>query len=118
MLDGKVSIQHWDRRDIFLPFDAIGTWAYILEIDTAKKAWIDVLRWMEEEDHTIPENYTTVSSYSCVMSLGRIISRTLGLVSQPRRWQHSYPKNGYLIPTSIPCLPSLGNNKSRDSSVL
>jgi len=66
MLDGKVSIQHWDRRDVFLPFDAIGTWAYILEIDTAKKAWIDALRWMEEEDHTIPENYTTrIKSLLC-----------------------------------------------------
>ena len=59
MLDGKVSIQHWDRKDVFLPFDALGTWAFILEIDTAKKAWINALRWMEEQHHNIPEEYVT-----------------------------------------------------------
>ena len=58
MLDGKVSIQHWDRKDVFLPFDALGTWAFVLEIDAAKKAWINALRWMEEHRHTIPEEYT------------------------------------------------------------
>jgi hypothetical protein len=65
MLDGKVSIRHWDRRDIFLPFDALGTWAFILEIDAAKKAWIYALRWMEEH-HTIPEEYTArIKSLLC-----------------------------------------------------
>lgn len=57
MLDGKVSIQHWDRKDIFLPFDALGTWAFILEIDIAKKAWINALHWMEDQRHAIPEEY-------------------------------------------------------------
>lgn len=57
MLDGKVSIRHWHKGDVFLPFDALGTWAFILEIDTAKKAWIDALHWMEEHHHTIPEEY-------------------------------------------------------------
>jgi len=66
MLDGKVSIQHWDRRDVFLPFDALGTWALILEIDTAKKAWIDALHWMEEQQHTIPEEYAArIKSFLC-----------------------------------------------------
>ena len=58
MLDGKVSIQHWERRDIFLPFDALGTWDFILEINVTKKAWIDSLHWMEEHHHAIPEEYT------------------------------------------------------------
>ena len=58
MLDGKVPIQHWDRTDVFLPFDALGTWDFLLEIDTAKKAWIDALHWMEEHHDTIPEEYT------------------------------------------------------------
>jgi len=66
MLDGKVSIRHWDREDIFLPFDALGTWAFILEINTAKKAWIDVLHWMEEQHHTILEEYTArIKSLLC-----------------------------------------------------
>ena len=66
MLDGKVSIQHWDRRDIFLPFDALGTWDFIHEIDTAKKAWINALHWMEEQHHAIPEEYTAqIKSLLC-----------------------------------------------------
>ena len=63
MLDGKVSIQYWDREGVFLPFDALGTWAFILEINNAKKAWINALQWMEEH-LAIPEEYTT-----CVKSL-------------------------------------------------
>jgi hypothetical protein len=59
MLDGKVSIRHWEREDIFLPFDALGTWALILEINTAKKVWIDALRWLEEQHDTLPEEYMT-----------------------------------------------------------
>ena len=57
MLDGKLSIQHWDRGDVFFPFDALGTWAFILEINTAKRAWIDALLWMEEHHLLIPEQY-------------------------------------------------------------
>jgi hypothetical protein len=67
MLAGKVSIRHWDRRDIFLPFDALGTWAFILEIDAAKKAWIYALRWMEEQHHTIPEEYTARITYQITL---------------------------------------------------
>ena len=58
MLDGKVSIQHWEREVVFLPFDALGTWAFILEINTMKKAWINALHWMEEQHHTILDEYT------------------------------------------------------------
>jgi len=68
MLDGKVSIRHWDREDVFLPFDALGTWALILEINTAKRAWIDALHWLESEEqlHTIPEEYTArIKSLLC-----------------------------------------------------
>ena len=66
MLDGKISIRHWDRKDVFLPFDALGTWAFILEIDTAKKAWIDGLRWMEEHHQIIPDEYTAqIQSLLC-----------------------------------------------------
>lgn len=57
MLDGKVSIRHWDRKDVFLPFDSLGTWDFILEINTAKKAWIDAMHWMEEQHHAVPEEY-------------------------------------------------------------
>jgi hypothetical protein len=51
MLDGKVLLQHWDRDDVFLSFDAFGTWAFMLKIDAAKKAWINTLYWMEEMCH-------------------------------------------------------------------
>lgn len=49
MLDGKVSVQHWDNIDIFLPFDALGTWALIVEVDTAKKAWQKALTWLDQQ---------------------------------------------------------------------
>jgi hypothetical protein len=26
--EGSISIQHWDRQDVYLPFDALGTWCY------------------------------------------------------------------------------------------
>jgi len=68
MLNGKVSIQHWDREDVFLPFDALGTWNFILEIDTAKKAWIDAMHWMEEQHRAIPEEYMARVKYL----LGRV----------------------------------------------
>lgn len=57
MLDGKMSIQHWERREIFLPFDALGTWAHLLEIDTAKRAWIAALYWLTGKPQNIPEQY-------------------------------------------------------------
>lgn len=56
MLDGKTSVQHWDNRDVFLPFDALGTWALVLEADTAKNAWKDALRWLDQR-HEIPSHY-------------------------------------------------------------
>ena len=59
MLDGKPSIQHWERSDIFLPFDALGTWDYILQIIAAKKAWNRALQWMAGQPQAIPEQYTT-----------------------------------------------------------
>jgi hypothetical protein len=64
MLDGKVSIQHWGRKDVFLPFDALGTWALVHEIDAAKKVWSDALRWTKNWDQTIPEHYV-----ECIMVL-------------------------------------------------
>ena len=57
MLDGKRSIQHWEQRGIFLPFDALGTWDYILKIIAAKKAWIGALQWIEEQPQAISEQY-------------------------------------------------------------
>jgi hypothetical protein len=57
MLDGKMSIQHWEKRDIFLPFDALGTWAHILEINAAKRAWIGALYWLTGKPQNIPEQY-------------------------------------------------------------
>ena len=57
MLDGKSSIQHWDRKEIFLPFDALGTWAQILKINAAKRAWNDALQWITGQPQTIPEKY-------------------------------------------------------------
>ena len=59
MLDGKPSIQHWARTDVFLPFDALGTWDYILKVIAAKKAWISALQWMKVQAKTIPEQYMT-----------------------------------------------------------
>ncbi|KAI0301414.1 hypothetical protein BC826DRAFT_1102007 [Russula brevipes] len=66
MLDGKMSIQHWDNQDVFMPFDALGTWALILEVATAKIAWTKALQWMKKHQETIPERYA-----SRIMSLLR-----------------------------------------------
>ncbi|KAN0139177.1 hypothetical protein V8E53_002678 [Lactarius tabidus] len=56
MLDGKISVQHWDKRDVFLPFDSLGMWSLILEADIAKKAWQDALAWLDQQ-HEIPIQY-------------------------------------------------------------
>jgi hypothetical protein len=56
MLDGKTSVQHWDKSDVFLPFNALGTWDLILEADTANKAWRDALMWLDRQ-HEIPTQY-------------------------------------------------------------
>ena len=53
MLDGKTSVQHWDERDVFLPFDALGMWDLILEADSSKKAWQGALAWLDQQ-HGIP----------------------------------------------------------------
>jgi hypothetical protein len=69
MLDGKTSIQHWDRRDVFLPFDTLGTWSQILKINAAKEAWIGALRWTTlttGRPQAIPEQYAI-----CILSLLR-----------------------------------------------
>src|ERR1700691_222594 len=57
MLDGKISIQHWDHRDVFLPFDALGTWGLIIEVNSTKKAWSNATKWMDEQRKNIPEKY-------------------------------------------------------------
>jgi hypothetical protein len=57
MLDGKTSVQHWNRADIFLPFDALGTWALIIEVYTAKERWNRALQWMKSYHQTIPKQY-------------------------------------------------------------
>jgi hypothetical protein len=49
MLDGKISVQHWDHNGIFLPFNALGTWALIIEAHDAKNAWRDGLRWLDRQ---------------------------------------------------------------------
>jgi hypothetical protein len=64
MLDGKTSIQHWDKRYTFLPFDTLGTWAQILKIDAAKKAWFGAIQWMMGCPKIIPGKYVT-----CIMLL-------------------------------------------------
>ena len=56
MLDGKTSVQHWDKRDIYLPFDALGMWDLILEASTAKKAWQDTLTWLDRQ-REVPIQY-------------------------------------------------------------
>ena len=56
MLDGKTSVQHWDKRDVFLPFDALGMWGIILEADAAKNAWRDALAWLDQQ-HNAPTPY-------------------------------------------------------------
>ncbi|KAH9016984.1 hypothetical protein EDB85DRAFT_1897861 [Lactarius pseudohatsudake] len=43
MLDGKISIQYWEKSGVFLPFDALGAWALIVEANTAKCAWSNAL---------------------------------------------------------------------------
>ncbi|KAI9443778.1 hypothetical protein H4582DRAFT_2053569 [Lactarius indigo] len=68
MLDGKISIQHWEKRGIFLPFDALGAWALIVEVDTAKRAWSDALMWVDEQRDNIP-----AQSISRVMTLLRTV---------------------------------------------
>jgi hypothetical protein len=45
--------------DVFLPFDALGTWDYILKVIAARKAWISALQWMKVQAKTIPEQYMT-----------------------------------------------------------
>jgi hypothetical protein len=59
MLDGKISVQHWDHSGIFLPFNALGIWALIIEADTAKNAWRDALTWLDQQhcNGTIPTQY-------------------------------------------------------------
>ena len=54
MLDDKVSILHWEKSSIFLPFDALGTWA-LIEANTSKRAWGNALRWMDEQHRNIQE---------------------------------------------------------------
>jgi hypothetical protein len=56
MLDGKTSVQHWDKKDIYLPFHALGMWDLILEAGTAKKAWQDALMWLDRQ-RDIPIQY-------------------------------------------------------------
>ncbi|KAH8986514.1 hypothetical protein EDB86DRAFT_2832639 [Lactarius hatsudake] len=68
MLDGKISIQYWEKSGVFLPFDALGVWALIVEADTAKCAWSNVLRWMDEHRDNIP-----AQSISQVMALLRMV---------------------------------------------
>jgi hypothetical protein len=59
MLDGKRTVQHWDRTDVFLPFDALGTWYLLLEVDTAKQSWARAIQWLKRHRCTIPEHHFT-----------------------------------------------------------
>ncbi|KAH9015478.1 hypothetical protein EDB84DRAFT_1679909 [Lactarius hengduanensis] len=84
MLDGKISIRHWTHPDIFLPFDALGTWGLIVEADIAKKAWSNAMGWMNEQHKNIPEQYMsrvttllhTVPWNSHIKGLGSGLSTT------------------------------------------
>ena len=60
MLDGKISVKHWDQTDVYLPFDSLGTWALVVEADAAKNAWRTALKWLDQQhrDETIPMQYT------------------------------------------------------------
>jgi hypothetical protein len=49
MLDRKISVQHWDHNGIFLPFNALGMWALIIEAHDTKNAWRDGLRWLDRQ---------------------------------------------------------------------
>ena len=64
MLDGKISIQHWETISVFLPFDALGTWALIVEANISKCAWGNALKWMDKQHGKIPDH-----SISQVMAL-------------------------------------------------
>ncbi|KAH8977094.1 hypothetical protein EDB92DRAFT_2002633 [Lactarius akahatsu] len=68
MLDGKISIQHWEEGSIFLPFDALGAWALIVEANMAKRAWSDALGWMNKHQDYIP-----AQSISRVMTVLRTV---------------------------------------------
>jgi hypothetical protein len=59
MLDGKRTVQHWVKRDVFLPFDALGTWYDVLEVGTAKQSWARATRWLKKHQDTIPERHFT-----------------------------------------------------------
>jgi hypothetical protein len=66
MLDGKISVRHWDHDGIFLPFNALGTWTLIVEADTAKNAWRDGLRWLDQQHR---DEGTSTQYISCVAKL-------------------------------------------------
>ena len=94
MLDGKLSIQHWEDRNVFLPFDALGTWGLITEVNSTKKAWSCEMRWMDEECKNIPEEYTsrvttllhTVSWKGHIKGLGSGLSVTDMATFLSRGW--------------------------------
>jgi hypothetical protein len=62
MLDGKRTVQHWDRTDVFLPFDALGTWYFLLEVDAAKRSWARAIQWLKRNQSNIPEHH-----FTCIM---------------------------------------------------
>ena len=57
MLHGKTSVQHWDQCSIFLLFNALGSWALIIEAETAKNAWRDAMTWLYQQCKTTPAHY-------------------------------------------------------------
>jgi hypothetical protein len=48
MLDGKRTVQHWVKRDVFLPFNTLGTWYDVLEVCAAKQSWARAIRWLKK----------------------------------------------------------------------
>ena len=93
MLDGKISVRHWDKRDVFLPFDALGMWALIVEANTAQNAWRNALRWFHRQQE-MPMEYAakitnllgTVSWKDYIKDLGSGLSITDMALFLSRKW--------------------------------
>lgn len=93
MLDGKTSVQHWDKRDVFLPFDALGMWGLILEADAAKNTWRDALTWLDQQHDTPTQDIArvmkllgTIPWKDYVRGLGSGLSITEMAIFLSRKW--------------------------------
>lgn len=53
MLDGRISIQHWQQRGVYLPFSAL--WYKLSEMSSAKAVWQKPRDWVRAQ-HTISQS--------------------------------------------------------------